>query len=176
MVGLDAFFWILVFLFGFIGFMRGWAKEVMVTFAVVLGLFILTVLQQFEPQIVTALSVDNSGALFWFRSAIILVLVFFGYQTPNITRLAGGNRFARERLQDSLLGLFLGAVNGYMVIGTLWYFMHVAQYPFPNIISAPAPESAAAQLVAFLPPMWLGVPVIYFAVALAFAFVLVVFI
>jgi uncharacterized membrane protein required for colicin V production len=176
MVGLDAFFWMLVFIFAMIGFMRGWAKEVMVTFAVVLGLFIITVLQQFEPQIVTALAVDNSAALFWFRAAIIIVLVFFGYQTPNITRLAGSNRFARERLQDSLLGLFLGAVNGYMVVGTMWYFMHVAQYPFPNIISAPTPDSAAATLIAFLPPMWLGVPVIYFAVALSFAFVLVVFI
>ena len=176
MVGLDSFFWILVFIFASIGFMRGWAKEVMVTFSVVLALFILTVLQQFEPQIITALSLDNAAALLWFRSILVLVLVFFGYQTPNITRLAGGNRFVRERLQDSLLGLFLGAVNGYMIVGTLWYFMHQAQYPYPNFISAPAPESAASQLIAFLPPQWLGIPVIYFAVALAFAFVLVVFI
>jgi len=175
-VGLDSFFWILVFIFASIGFMRGWAKEVMVTFSVVLALFILTVLQQFEPQIITALSLDNAAALLWFRSILVLVLVFFGYQTPNITRLAGGNRFVRERLQDSLLGLFLGAVNGYMIVGTLWYFMHQAQYPYPNFISAPAPESAASQLIAFLPPQWLGIPVIYFAVALAFAFVLVVFI
>jgi uncharacterized membrane protein required for colicin V production len=176
MVSLDSFFWLLVFVFAVIGFMRGWAKEVMVTFSVVLGVFIITVLQQFEPQLMTALAVDNSAALFWFRSALVLVLVFFGYQTPNITRLAGSNRFARERLQDSLLGLFLGAVNGYMIVGTLWYFMHQAQYPFPNFISAPTPESAASQLIAFLPPQWLGVPVIYFAVALSFAFVLVVFI
>jgi len=176
MVGLDSFFWILVFVFAMIGFMRGWAKEVMVTFSVVLALFIITVLQQFEPQIITALSLENAAALFWFRTIVVLVLVFFGYQTPNITRLAVGNRFVRERLQDSLLGLFLGAVNGYMVVGTLWYFMHQAQYPFPNFISAPAPESAASQLIAFLPPQWLGIPVIYFAVALSFVFVLVVFI
>jgi uncharacterized membrane protein required for colicin V production len=175
MVGLDAFFWILVFLFALMGLNRGWAKEVLVTFAVVLAIFIITVLQSFEPQIINILSVNNSSALFWFRSLLLCVLVFFGYQTPSLARLAGSNRFARERLQDALLGLFLGAVNGYMVVGTLWYFLAVAQYPFPNVITPPAPESTAAQLVTLLPPEWLGVPVIYFAVAVAFAFILVVF-
>ena len=176
MVTLDAFFWILVFVFGMIGLMRGWAKEVLVTFACVLGLFIITLLQQFEPQIVSALSVNNSTALFWFRSAIVGVLVFFGYQTPNLSRLASGGRFVREKLQDSLLGLFLGGINGFLIIGTLWYFLNAAQYPFPLLITAPAPDSNATQLLALLPPEWLGVPVIYFAVALAFAFVLVVFV
>lgn len=176
MVGLDAFFWILVFVFAVSGLMRGWAKEVLVTFACIVGIFIITVIQQFTPQVIQALSVDNSEALFWFRSLIVSVLVFFGYQTPNLARLAGSNRFARERLQDSLLGLFLGAVNGYMIVGTIWYFLNVANYPFPGVITPPAPDSAAAQLLTLLPPEWLGVPVIYFAVALAFAFVLVVFI
>ncbi len=176
MVGLDAFFWILVFFFAVSGLMRGWAKEVLVTFACIVGIFIITVIQQFTPQLISALSVNNADALFWFRSTIVAILVFFGYQTPNLARLAGGGRFVRERLQDALLGLFLGAVNGYMIVGTLWYFLNVANYPFPNVITPPAPDSAAAQLLQFLPPEWLGVPTIYFAVALAFAFVLVVFI
>lgn len=176
MVTLDSFFWMLVFVFGMVGLMRGWAKEVLVTFAVVLGLFIITLLQQFEPQIISALSVDNSTALFWLRSVIIVILVFFGYQTPNLTRLAGTGRFVREKLQDSLLGLFLGGINGFMIVGTLWYFLSQAQYPFPGIFTAPAPDSNAVQLLALMPPEWLGIPVIYFAVALAFVFVLVVFV
>jgi uncharacterized membrane protein required for colicin V production len=175
MLGLDALFWIMICLFALIGLNRGWAKEVLVTFSVVLAIFILTVMQTFEPQIIQVLAVNNSSALFWFRSLILVVLVFFGYQTPSLARLAGSGRFARERLQDALLGLFLGGVNGYMVVGTLWYFLHIAQYPFPGVITPPAPESAAAQLIALLPPEWLGVPVIYFAVAVAFAFILVVF-
>lgn len=175
MVGLDVLFWMFVFVFSLIGLNRGWAKELMVTFAVMLAIFVITVLQIFEPQIITALSVNNSSALFWFRSAILVVLVFFGYQTPSIAKLAGNTKFARERLQDALLGMFLGAINGYLVIGTLWYFLNVAQYPFRSIITPPSPESAAAQLIPLLPPEFLGVPVIYFAVAVAFAFVLVVF-
>jgi len=176
MVTLDAFFWMLVFIFAIVGLMRGWAKEVLVSFSVVLGLFIITLLQQFEPGIITALSTNNSTTLFWFRILLIGVLVFFGYQTPNITRLAATNRFVREKLQDSLLGLFLGAVNGFMIVGTMWFLLNAAQYPFPSIISPPAPDSNAAQLLALMPPEWLGIPVIYFAIALAFIFVLVVFV
>jgi len=176
MVTLDAFFWMLVFIFAIVGLMRGWAKEVLVSFSVVLGLFIITLLQQFEPGIITSLSTNNSTTLFWFRILLIGVLVFFGYQTPNITRLAATNRFVREKLQDSLLGLFLGAVNGFMIVGTMWFFLNAAQYPFPSIISPPAPDSNAAQLLALMPPEWLGIPVIYFAIALAFVFVLVVFV
>jgi uncharacterized membrane protein required for colicin V production len=176
MVTLDAFFWMLVFIFGLVGLMRGWAKEVLVSFSVVLGLFIITLLQQFEPSIIAALAMDNSTTLFWFRVLLIGVLVFFGYQTPNISRLAATNRFVREKLQDSLLGLFLGAINGFMIVGTMWFFLNAAQYPFPSIISPPAPDSNAAQLLALMPPEWLGIPVIYFAIALAFVFVLVVFV
>lgn len=176
MVTLDAFFWMLVFIFALVGLMRGWAKEVLVSFSVVLGLFIITLLQQFEPSIISALSTNNSTTLFWFRILLIGVLVFFGYQTPNLTRLAATNRFVREKLQDSLLGLFLGAINGFMIVGTMWFFLNAAQYPFPSIISPPAPDSNAAQLLALMPPEWLGIPVIYFAIALAFVFVLVVFV
>ena len=156
--------------------MRGWAKEVLVTFSVVLGLFIITLLQQFEPSILAALATNNSTTLFWFRSLLVVVLVFFGYQTPNLARIAGTNRFVREKLQDSLLGMFLGAINGFMIVGTLWFFLNAAQYPFASIITPPAPDSNAAQLLTLLPPEWLGIPVIYFAIALAFVFVLVVFV
>jgi len=108
-----------------------------------------------------------------------MVLVFFGYQTPNLPRIAATGRFARERLQDVLLGFFLGAINGFMIWGTIWFYLEAANYPF-DIILRPDPAStmgqAAERLMAFLPPAWLGSPVIYFAVAIAFVFVMVVFI
>ena len=46
--------------------------------------------------------------------------------------------------------------------------------------TAPVPGTpqgdAAIRMVAMLPPTWMSTPVIYFAVAVAFVFVLVVFI
>jgi uncharacterized membrane protein required for colicin V production len=180
MVSIDVLFWLFILLFGLVGLMRGWAKELLVTFSVILALFIVTVLQSYVP-FITKLVLDankpggDPGTVFWLRAGLLIVLTFFGYQSPNIPRIAGSGRFARERLQDALLGLFLGAVNGYLVWGTLWYFLDQAHYPFPGIVS-PNLTQSAKNLIGFLPPNWLlGVPTIFFAIAIAFAFVLVVF-
>jgi hypothetical protein len=180
MVSLVVVFWMYVILFGIIGAMRGWARELLVAFSIVLALFIISVLERFIPFVGRTLAAIPS-TLFWLRVTIILALVFFGYQTPNIQRLAAGNRFARERLQDILLGIFLGAFNGYLIIGTIWFYMNDAGYPFPNLISAPPPGTTlydtTQRMMALMPPQILGgSSAIYFAVALAFAFVLVVFI
>ena len=93
-------------------------------------------LESFVPFISNILA-SNATILFWVRSMIVIALVFFGYQTPNIPRLAAQNRFARDRLQDILLGVFLGALNGYLIVGTIWFYLHAASYPFPNIIEPP---------------------------------------
>lgn len=180
MVSLVVLFWMFVVLFSIIGAMRGWARELLVSFAVILALFITSVLERFVPFIRDTLA-TMPEALFWLRTGILVTLVFFGYQTPNIPRLAAQNRFARERLQDILLGLFLGAINGYLIAGTLWYYLDAANYPFPNLISAPPAGSELAaitdSMMELMPPDLLGgSSAIYFAVALAFAFVLVVFI
>ena len=69
--------------------------------------------------------------------------------------------------------------NGYLIIGTLWFFLDRAGYPFSLIVTPQEndPFSGAAwELVQWLPPRWLGIPTIYFAVAIAFAFVVIVFI
>jgi hypothetical protein len=178
MVSLVVVFWMYVILFAVIGAMRGWARELLVAFSVILALFITSVLERFVPFIGRTLA-TIPATLFWLRSAIIIALVFFGYQTPNIPRLAGQNRFARDRLQDILLGVFLGALNGYLIVGTIWYYLHVAGYPFPNLIQVPTGNVADVtnRMMAVMPPELLGgSSAIYFAVALAFAFVLVVFI
>jgi hypothetical protein len=178
MVSLVVIFWMYVILFGIIGAMRGWAKELLVMFAVILALFFIKVLELFVPFIRDVLSFGNGAPLFWIRVAITSILVLFGYQTPNIPKLAGNNRFARERLQDVLLGIFIGMVNGYFVMGSIWYFLNAAGYPFPNVISAPTGDVLVLvnKYIAVLPPALLGSPAIYFAVAIAFAFVLMVFI
>lgn len=180
MVSLVVVFWMYVILFAIIGAMRGWAREMLVSFSVILALFIISTLERFIPFINTTLAAVPP-TLFWLRAAIIIALVFFGYQTPNIPRLSASNRFARERLQDILLGVFLGALNGYLIAGTIWFYLNDAGYPFPNLISPPPPGTAlfetTERMIALMPPQLLGgSSAIYFAVALAFAFVLIVFI
>ncbi len=178
MVSLNFLFFFLTFLFSVIGGMRGWAKELMVTFSVVLSIFIINVLERYVPAVYNSFAQPGSIAQFWMRTLIMVILVFFGYQTPNLPKL-GGQRFVRERLQDTLLGLFLGAINGYLIVGTLWFFLNQASYPFPYITPPEAGTvagDAAIRMLTWLPPRWLGPPTIYFAISLSFLFVIVVFI
>lgn len=180
MISLNVIFYMYVILFAFIGGMRGWAKELLVMFSVILAMFLTTVMERYIPFVRDNLAVNAPATLFWIRAVLLLSLAFFGYQTPNLPKLAGSPRFARERLQDILLGGFLGAVNGYMVVGTLLAYLHAANYPFPIIIP-PNPNDPMGQatinLIALMPPHWLGTtPIIFFAVGIAFLFVIVVFI
>jgi len=184
MISLHIFFYMFIILFALIGGMRGWARELIVSFSVILAIFTNLVLETFVPFLHNLQPGDRT--VFWIRIGILIGLVFFGYQTPNIPKLATSGRFAREHLQDALLGLFFGALNGYLIWGTAWYYMHSAGYPFdiilpPDKIPADLPtlqtaRQATESLLKILPPAWLTPPLIYFAVALAFVFVLVVFI
>jgi uncharacterized membrane protein required for colicin V production len=175
-VSLNFVFWMYVCLFGVIGAMRGWARELLVSFAVILALTFTTLIEHYVPFIRDVLPRD-SAALFWLRTVIVVILVFFGYQTPNIPRFAA--KMTREKLQDTLLGIFLGALNGYLIAGTIWFYMNEANYPFGGIgaplVGTPMGD-AALKLIPYLPPRVLGIPAIYFAVVLAFIFVIVVFI
>jgi uncharacterized membrane protein required for colicin V production len=178
MVYLNFIFICFVILFAVIGAMRGWAKEMMVTASAVLALFIITVLETYVKGLTQSFAEPGSTSQFWMRVAIISILAFFGYQTPNLPKI-GGERFARERFQDSLLGVFLGALNGYLIIGSIWYFLDQANYQAIQYIIPPdagTPQGQAAiKLLAYMAPAWMGVPLIYFAMALVFIFVIVVF-
>jgi len=216
MISLTVMFYLLIFIFAIIGGMRGWAKELLVSFSVVLALFIIFMFMEFAPKYIKPFSgldaqygyiytseegeevviapIDQVVSFdslqsddersdyiiqFWFRVLVVSVLVFFGYQTPSIPRIASNAR--KEKLQDFLLGLVLGAFNGYLIVGTLWSYMHSAHYPFAPYIISPTDAdpllAAATGLIKILPPVWLGVsPWVYAAVVLAFVFILVVFI
>ena len=152
MVSLIIIFWMYVILFSIIGGIRGWAKELMVSFSVILALTFTTLLSNYVPFIRDVLAKDNPALYFWFRTIILGVLVFFGF--------------------------VLGALNGFLIAGTIWFYMAEAAYPFPQVVTAPAGDIAkvAEAMLHYMPPKLLGIPGIYFAVVIAFIFVIVVFI
>ena len=176
MISLYFTFWLLVLIFGLIGMMRGWAKELLVSFSVILALAFSTLLVTHVKFIMDM--PKDQPPLFWIRITILVTLVFFGYQTVGLPRFAA--KANREKLQDSLLGLVLGILNGFLVFGTIWYYISEAKYPFSDYISQPvagtAMGDAANSLIPLLAPHLLGEPAVYFAVMLCFIFVLVVFI
>jgi len=175
MLSVVSFFWLCIVLFAIVGWMRGWAKELLVSFSAILALGLNFILRRYIP-IVQNLPEDDV-TLFWVRSIIMIVMVYFGYQTVfSIPHLS--SKAARERLQDTLFGGILGAFNGYLIVGSILYWMHVADYPFPEFISKPTDEvmSTVTTMMTYMPPTLLGEPGIYFAIILAFIFVLIVYI
>lgn len=179
MVSLSVLFYIFIFIFALIGAIRGWAKEVTALFASVLALFILTVLQAFIPAVKTYMENSPVTSQVTFRMAVMGIIAFLGYQTPNLPVFMQSQQFKRGQMQDVILGFLVGGLNGFMIFGSIWYFMHQGGYPFsyvlPPIAGTQAGE-AAMQIIPLLPPHWLVAPGIYFAVALSFLFVLMVFI
>ncbi len=176
MVPLETTFIGLVILFGIIGALRGWAKELLVTFSVILARFIEFVLWQYVPVINTSLqnmSAQNPKGWFMIRLLIFVVIISFGYATTVLSPALGA-KARKDKLQDSLLGFFLGALNGYLVAGMIWGFLAAHGYNIWGI--QPPMDQATLGLLAYLPLDWLQGSLLFVAVAVAFAFVLIVFV
>jgi uncharacterized membrane protein required for colicin V production len=170
-IALNMLFWVMVVVFAVIGFLRGWSKEVLVTFSLVLGIFVITVFLEFIPFMKPYLEAGGESRQFTARAFLMILFAFFGYQSPKLRRIS--EVVMRERFQDAVLGAFVGGLNGYFLFGSLLFYLNQFNYPF-DWVTAPGPE--LLNMLAYMPPAWLGVPAIYFAVAVAFTFVMVVII
>jgi lysylphosphatidylglycerol synthetase-like protein (DUF2156 family) len=175
MISLAVIFWIFIILFAFIGMLRGWARELLVTLSGVVALFLLALIERYIPAITASMS---GTSLFWFRTIIILAAAVFGYLAPKLPPLAINVKLSFESLQNSILGMIIGAFNGYLILGSIWHFLDKAAYPFAGIITAPDGASAAGQkavwLINHLPPTWLDIPLVYIAVVVMLVIVFVV--
>jgi len=177
MVSLTVLFGLSIVLFGVIGAMRGWAKELLVTSALVLGLFINAILETYVESYRTSITLQSPGTQFLVRAGLITLLAFFGYQTPHLRVLH--EKMAREKLEEILLGLVLGLLNGYLLTGSVWGYLHEVGYPTNLVIQPEAGSVLATQFenfVRYLPPSLLPVPHVYFAVGVIFVLIIVVFV
>jgi hypothetical protein len=52
----------------------------------------------------------------------------------------------------ALLGFLIGAVNGYLLFGTLWWLANFYQYPF-NLVTQPLPPGAQDFVASGLLPL-----------------------
>jgi uncharacterized membrane protein required for colicin V production len=175
MMSLVYIFWMYVFIFAFIGAMRGWVKELLVSFSAITALAVNLLLEKYIPLV---RDLQDGGSLFWIRTLILMTLVYFGYQTVvSIPRLA--SKATRDRLQDTLFGAVIGGFNGYLVAGSVLYYIHMAGYPYPDVLSRPTDPviiAAIDSLLRYMPPRFLGEPSIYFIVIIILIFIIVVFV
>jgi hypothetical protein len=145
MVQLYSLMWILAVFFAVVGFLRGWNREVVATAGIFLGMFLLF---QFDPILrgTLLLSFPRSQA-FAIQIAIFLIVVYFAYQNRTFVR----ERRSELNFQEGLLGGLVGAVNGYLVGGAIWYFMDINEYPLSPYIVAPGPNSPSAEFISRMP-------------------------
>jgi hypothetical protein len=152
MMQLSAFLWTMALVFGYIGFSRGWNKEVIALSGIILGLFAL---YQFDDLLRgTLLANVSPEQVFLVQTVIFGIIVFFAYQTRALigsdaarARGEGG----RDQLQTNILGAVVGFINGYLIWGTIWYFMEINNYPLAPYITRPAPGSPSAVTATQLP-------------------------
>jgi uncharacterized membrane protein required for colicin V production len=172
MVPLDTFLFAFILLFGMMGALRGWSKEMLVLFSIILGLAIRLIFSQYVP--IAREFFDRSAVeQFYLYSGLVVLMAVSGYAGPAVSgRLAGVS--ARETLQDIMLGFIIGAINGFLIVGSIWYFLDAAGYGILGI--APPPPNSMAAVIAstYLPPVWLSDAVLLTAFSFASVFVVIV--
>ncbi|MBO9362541.1 MAG: CvpA family protein [Thermoflexus sp.] len=172
MIALHAVFWAFVIVFALIGALRGVAKEILVSTSIVGVMFLFSLLQQFAPPIWEFITRDPATRFFIETFAIALAAIF-GYAGPALSvQLAG--RAKQEKGVKIIAGLVVGGVNGWLIAGSILFFLHRAGYPFPEVIQPPAPNSPFLDMLGWMPPAVIKPPFLYFTVLIVL-FMLLIF-
>lgn len=180
MISLVVVFVMFIILFAIIGVTRGRTHEFLVSLSAIVAIFINVLLETYVIGYKEALTSNGPAGLFWVRGAIMAVVVFLGYISPNLPILVNSQMQAPvQRFKTGFLGLIFGAINGYLIVGSLWSYLAEANYPFA-IISAPDSLTvlgkSALDLTQWLPPHLFVPPMIYFALAFGFVLILGAFV
>jgi uncharacterized membrane protein required for colicin V production len=161
MMELSFFLRICIVFFGVMGYLRGFYREFVSLAGIVLGLFILV---EFGWLVDFFLGYGNPTLRFLFNALILIILTFFAYQQAPTTFVPSRYRRGRsgtvklpenEGWQTRSLGALIGGFNGYLVVGSLWYFMDQLQYPLYPLFMMPNLGTESAEFVANLPLVWL---------------------
>ena len=162
MAPIEVYFGTLLLVFALVGWARGFLRELGVTTVMVLLLFFISTFEaQLDQGMVAALSVGerfvvtNSQDLFkcWVFVIVITVGAFISY---------AGETLAFEGQppqgpQGIWLGILSGSLNGYLIAGSLWHYMHKFNYPIAWFGFAKDEMSAfAIECTNYLPIPFLG--------------------
>jgi hypothetical protein len=160
MVEIQQLFLILIIVMGIIGMVRGFLKELGVTLVLVATLFAL-------DRLIPIINGFINGGGFGFlglgpvpetQSTNNILFALFGAMMVGATYIAyQGETLAYEGnnprgIVGALLGFLIGAVNGYLLFGTMWWLMNFYNYPF-DLVAQPLPPGAAEIVASGLLPL-----------------------
>ena len=160
MMELSFFLQLCVIFFAVIGFLRGLYKEFVGLAGLIITLWMIT---QFGWVVDYLIGGAGATQRFIVDAVLFMLMTFFCYQqaptafAPSGYRTRGGTvRIpSAEGWQMRFLGAVFGGINGYLVVGTLWYMMDQLEYPLSPLFSQPPLGSGSADFVGNLPLVWL---------------------
>ncbi len=131
MINADIVFIIFVIMFGAIGAIRGWVREVLVSFSMIFALFVVN---QFNKELGSLAGSAGAEWKWFWRAFPFMLISFFGYLGGVVTnrKTEGGKRDAAQAVLSIVLGLF----NGFILFSTLAYFAFQAGILSGNSFSA----------------------------------------
>jgi len=160
---IEVLFYAIVSIFAVIGLVRGAHRELgnSIIFMYVVALLGLAGQQGWFRLVVEAVGFFGSDPARLDEAAFVLIVtlftivavvsyqgVTFDFSTKKVTGFLG-----------ILAGFSVGALNGYLVAGTLWYYAHIYNYPF-NLLAGPLTPTGTT-MVTFLPPSIFPNPVFW---------------
>lgn len=167
MAPIEVFFGAILFVFMMIGLVRGFLRELGVTLVV---MFLLFFLNLFEPTLNRGLvrALDAGRRLLpasqrevlqcWLYILVVIGVAFISYEGET---LAFGGQ-PPKGVQGFLLGALTGLLNGYLVAGSIWYYMDKYNYPIRFLgFSSDKLSNLARTLIDFLPIRFLGQPIAF---------------
>jgi hypothetical protein len=168
------YLWLTIFfIFILIAFVRGYSKELGATTLIFVALFLITYLgipklgdlindfyQKFFHSTIPQRQMEHilAGGF----SLLFIGIVFASY---------AGDTFAfrgkpAKGLRGGFYNLLVGALNGYLIAGTLWYFQDYYHYPVTDFGILQLPLTHLGEQVANLLPPYV-VPPIFWAILVA---------
>ena len=151
---IEILFLVLIGLFGAIGVVRGYQRELGVTTMLLLALFMI------EFFIATTLGDRVTGVLSnagvsetqidtivdLTACAVLLIVTFISYQGFGLVYPGSG--------RNSFLSLLIGLLNGYLFAGSIWWYLQNAGWPLAKVTE---PFTSVYEfLVQLLPPEIFG--------------------
>jgi hypothetical protein len=163
---IEILFYVVVLIFGFIGMVRGSHREL--GNAIIL-MFVVAILGFADERgwlalvtqgTATAIGADIARineAVFVLLTVVFVVIIVVTYQGKTFD-------FSTSRTNGCLglaAGFGIGAFNGYLIAGTLWFYADKYEYPF-NLLTAPL-TSTGETILQYLPATLFPSPV-YWAI------------
>ena len=159
----ELIFFIVIVIFAAIGIVRGVSRELGVTLMLLIGLMVLLLLDTYlaeEIQNVLEFFFGSNVALQKSVLAItyslwMVFIAFIAYEGrtlsfSNVPLISDFVKGSGGR-GGGLPGMLTGIINGYLLAGTIWYYLACADWPFSKI-SAPF-SSLYYAISAILPPV-----------------------